>query len=72
MIKKIGILGAAYASTISYTFYCISYIYLLKKNEGFLLRNIILNKEDVIILKNTICQFINGIKGHILNYKVNK
>ena len=51
-IPIFGIKGSAFASTISYTFYGLFYLWLLKRKEGFSITEmLIINRKDVAYLR---------------------
>jgi len=61
LIPKIGIIGAAIASTISYAIYALQMIFKFKKETAILYTQFIFNKEDFLNLKVFI---FNKIKGN--------
>jgi len=65
LIPKYGILGAAIASTISYTFFGILYIFILKQKESIGL------KELLVINKTELKMIINSVKIRKKNEKSN-
>ena len=52
LIPKYGIYGAAFTSTVSYIFYAIVYLIMLNKYNISAKSIMIINKEDISLLKN--------------------
>ena len=64
LMPKFGIIGAAIASTISYTFYGIIYIAMLKKSGIPIKELLVMQKGDFIKIKGELLKVIKRKEGN--------
>ena len=63
LIPKMGINGAALASTVSYFFYGAIYVFMLKREGISIKQLLIIQKEDIKDIKNLIQKAVKGENG---------